>query len=321
MPLFFTQLAQDNFQRADENPLNPAVWTPASNVGGPGSNLQIIGDACTGTGSGSYLGSEFYTGVAFPQNQYIKLTVGALDVPSSNVGIFAIFLRASLPNGLNSWAFAGENGSNATQTIFSINNSSGGSGAVVGSLVSPGDVFLFAVAGSQGFAYRNGVLLQSLTGTTTAPGGKLGIAAVATSSVSATNFTNFSAGVVSLGPTEQTVIEGQFVNTANNPNPVMGAFPQNHRQQLDLIQIQSRGGQVVWNLTYNGTVNVNPPTWTSGTLLGQFAGVSFQDAFIDYNANVYQQDIIQIEDRGGNVVWFMDWTGTVNFPTSSLPTS
>lgn len=317
--LFFTQLASDNFQRANEDPLNPAVWTPADNVGGPLSNLQIISDRCTGTGSGPFEGSEFYTGVVFPQNQYISLTIGSMEVPSENISEFVMFLRASLPNGLNTWSFGGENGSNATQTSFELTSTINAT-STSGPLVAPGDVFLFAVVGAQGFAFRNGVLLQDLTGVTSAPGSYLGITAFSPDS-SGTNFTSFRAGAVSLGPTNGTIIKGQFVNQSNLSNPVMGAFAQNaNRYQLDLMQIFYQGA-VVWKLDHTGTVTTNPTNWTNGTLLGQFYGSSFTTCFQQNNTNPYSLDLIQIQDTGGQIVWWLDYTGTVQFPTSSLPTN
>jgi hypothetical protein len=117
---------------------------------------------------------------------------------------------------------------------------------------------------------------------------------------------------VSLGPTTRTIIEGKYQNQGNQSNAVMGAFPQNaNRQQLDLIQIIATGGQIVWKLDYTGTVTVNPTSWTKGTLLGQFAGASWTACFQQNNTNPYDYDILQIRDTGGQVVWWLDYTGTV----------
>lgn len=83
MAFVYTQLAEDLFQRPDENPLDPANWTQADS---PDETLAVVGDLCVqGSGDPSSAGNEFYTGVSFPNNQYAEFTIGA-DWDNTNIG-------------------------------------------------------------------------------------------------------------------------------------------------------------------------------------------------------------------------------------------
>jgi hypothetical protein len=82
--------------------------------------------------------------------------------------------------------------------------------------------------------------------------------------------------------------------------------------KLDLMQIVNpNGGQLVWKLDSQGNVVVNPASGTDGTLLGQFLGSSWTEAFIENNTNPYQFDIIQVANEY-QVVWWLDYSGTVH---------
>jgi hypothetical protein len=315
--LYLTQLASDNFQRANENPLNPTIWTPVQAQSG--EELQIISDQCTGTfNSNTYFGSEQYTGISWPNNQWAEITLGAYEnlAGFSEVGIV---LRAPLyPTGSSAFYIL------TTQIIaggtqFNLVGPKGTILQPTGPAISTGDTILTACVGSALYVFHNGTLLGSSNDTSVTSGyaGTL----VKSAFSGATGLTNFVGGLCSLGPTIGSIIQGTFANLSNNSNPVMGALPQNSRGQLDLIQIISTGGQVVWKLDYTGTVTVNPTSWTRGTILGQFFGASWSAAFQQNNTNPYDLDILQIRDTGGQIVWWLDYTGTVQFPSSSLPTN
>lgn len=113
--------------------------------------------------------------------------------------------------------------------------------------------------------------------------------------------------IITFPPTLQTIIQGRFKGTS-----VTNAFPQNNKMKLDLMQIVNpNGGQLVWKLDYQGNVVVNPASGTDGTLLGQFLGSSWTEAFIENNTNPYQFDIIQVANEY-QVVWWLDYSGTVH---------
>jgi len=77
--------------------------------------------------------------------------------------------------------------------------------------------------------------------------------------------------------------------------------------EMDLIQVVNEGGDVVWNLTFDGVATVNPvsPAPTQKALIGRYQGQSFALAF----PNPYQKDIFQIIGQGDNVVFWVDATG------------
>ena len=61
--LIFTQLAANNFQRPNENPLSQGGnWTTVS----PDNPLQVLNNQCTAQSVNS-TGRELYTGVAYSQ--------------------------------------------------------------------------------------------------------------------------------------------------------------------------------------------------------------------------------------------------------------
>lgn len=119
-------------------------------------------------------------------------------------------------------------------------------------------------------------------------------------------------------------ILGQFATPANGPATVVGAFPQvgGTSQNLDLLQIVDEGGAVLINVDYQGTVHNPASSATVGfrvpegqvrTLLASSATTAqmFADAFYP-NANQDQSDILQVVNPGGNVHYYLDYTGTAH---------
>lgn len=77
---------------------------------------------------------------------------------------------------------------------------------------------------------------------------------------------------------------------------------------LDLLQVVNEGGDVVWNLTYDGTATASPGSSTHNALLGVYAGETFALAF----PNPYSQDILQIIGPGDTVEFWVDSTGAAH---------
>ena len=71
MALSFTPIVSDNFQRANESPLNPAHW---HSVGGLPTNdqLEILNDVCTTTVQVQADGQATYIDDSLPNDQYIE---------------------------------------------------------------------------------------------------------------------------------------------------------------------------------------------------------------------------------------------------------
>src|SRR5258708_14845591 len=81
MSIFLTELASDNFQRANESPLiNPPWSTDTFGQGG----LQIISHLAQGTATFTDC-TEIYTGVSLPNDQYASATLGAGIVGNANL--------------------------------------------------------------------------------------------------------------------------------------------------------------------------------------------------------------------------------------------
>lgn len=69
----YTQLAVDTFNRANENPINPSNWTTRATF----HDLQVLSNLCKSSANNSDAGA-FYTGVVFPNDQYVEATVSQL---------------------------------------------------------------------------------------------------------------------------------------------------------------------------------------------------------------------------------------------------
>ena len=80
MPLIYTQLAVDNFQRPNENPITPANWTTVSGA----VALAVVSHLCESPDAITFSadGQAFYSGVSFPPDQYAEITLASLTPPS-----------------------------------------------------------------------------------------------------------------------------------------------------------------------------------------------------------------------------------------------
>lgn len=321
MSLYFTQLASDNFQYANINPLPSPPWSIIYS-GYPG--LQVVSELCEpvliGDGVPTF---ELYTGTALPNNQYASVTIETFLPGIADSSIAGLVVRGT--GGASGdgpyqvktgYVFNLGYGSESTVSagaVSVIDNDFGGF-SIGGSPVSfnPGDVWTLAVVGATVYILFNGTVYTSGVDSNPIASGQAGLGAGAFVTASNVQLSNFACGYASLsaGPSIGTIIEGKFQNQGNQSNAVMGAFPTNAAgQQLDLIQIVATGGQVVWKLDYTGTVTSSPSSWTSGTLLGRFSGSSFAACFQQNNTNPLSLDLLQIHDTGGSIVWYLDWTG------------
>jgi hypothetical protein len=91
--LIFTQLAVDNFTRANENPLASPPWSTITGF----NALQVVSNACEPTASGSESGEE-YTNVTLPAAQYVSATLGAM----ANNSYYFLYARCQSSTSLNS---------------------------------------------------------------------------------------------------------------------------------------------------------------------------------------------------------------------------
>jgi hypothetical protein len=185
----FTTLFSDNFQRANENPLNPTNWTTLTGLGA----LQILNNVCVPTVVGT---DGALCTVSLPPDQWSEFKVNTLP---SNQGTVAAFVRANL--GLTAGyllTVAGPAGvASATITLQSL----GTGGMILGNFananVNIGDVFRLVAQGSTISVLQNGSQIIVATDSTFASG-SAGLRLAQASSGQA-GVINFNAGGVSNG--------------------------------------------------------------------------------------------------------------------------
>jgi hypothetical protein len=189
MSLTLTQLASDNFQRANVNPL-VSPWAAPSITQG----LAIVSEVCEGPGE--YGGWQFYD-YDLPNDQYASATIATL--PEDENG-FMLLVRATDNGGnvvtipgylLEVFQFPGN-----CEWELRIPGSEILSGSVAA--INPGDVFTLAAVGTTIYVFQNSTLLGSITDTTYSSGGT-----ALECDASEVHLSNFAIGsaAVSTGPT------------------------------------------------------------------------------------------------------------------------
>jgi hypothetical protein len=164
------QLAQDTFNRANENPLNPAVWQAIT----PLAPLQISSNSCESTvisGSGS---GEAYVGIPWTKDQAASVVLAASAVG----GNFDIFLRSGVDLGTNTvfgydFGFT-DNGDGTLDAFLAIASVGGGTQTLWEQKSLPfndGDVFLGVAIGETLALYQNGQMVSWINDTTYVSGG------------------------------------------------------------------------------------------------------------------------------------------------------
>lgn len=296
MSLVYTQLFSENFHGANQNPINPAKWTTAVGF----SALQQINNVCEPSAVDSCAAN--YTAISWLNNQYAQFT---FTISAVNEGEVDIVLRSDSSQD-NCYDFGFTNNGDGTLSIVV--------GIFIGGGFAPfyendslsfvsGDIFKAEAFGNTISLYQNSVVVVSVVDSTLSSGFG-GLFAGANVSVSDAQVLSFSGGSVAQvppnagDPTIDTIYPGAYLG-AN----LLAAF--SNPQQLDLIQVVSEGGRVVWSLDAFGTASAFPSFFTPDALIGQFEGSSFAQAF----PNPGKFDILQVKNQGGGVVYYVDHTG------------
>lgn len=229
------QLAQDNFTRPNENPLNAAVWTVPDSK----NSFQIVSNKCILNSPLTVASADLYTGISWPNDQYAEVTITQALANTE----LDILLRCDLVE-QNYYEFGWtSNGTNITPFIAEV---IGGVRSVLwtGSAIafSSGDVYRAVALGSLLSLYRNGVLLQTVTNFDIASG-TAGFqmstsSAGATTDIQASNFD----GGLAVGLREQLTLS-------------YGLLP----VELQIQEIQ----QAQDNFTRANESPLNPAAWTT----------------------------------------------------------
>ena len=156
----YTQLASDNFTRANENPLsNGGNWTAL-----PGDcNLQVVSDLAESASTGSNCGA-YYSGVSPNANQYSAVTVPTLG------GTVAVLLRAASSS--NHYEIFANNGFSNTSITTSrvVSGTYHQINQVTGINMTAGQVLLAQISGSTITVFVNGVQVDQQTDSSLASG-------------------------------------------------------------------------------------------------------------------------------------------------------
>jgi hypothetical protein len=288
--MILTQLALDTFQRADENPLDPTKWTQdSSHTYLP---LRIVNRKCVSQNSGILGSLSGYTGVSWPADQYASFVIASplspliftdfqvvLRANSDASNCYAFEMDTSNPDLIGAYLYSGSN-INPVKTFFSTRGP-----------LNTGDEFLFIATGQTFYCFQNKVLISTFIDSAVASGNTGIFLDGATVGV-----INFSGGAAVVEPSTGSSGLGTFQGSS-----LSDAFP--NPSGMDLAQVVNESGVVVWNLTASGTANYNPTNSTPNSLLGRFEGSSAYAAFTS------NSDILQVVNKGGHVVFYVDFLG------------
>lgn len=318
--LRYVTLVSDTFKRANENPVNPAVWSDYPPTSIPAN--QIVSDelepAAIPGPSGDSI--SIYSGITWPVNQWAQVQIDACnspDFPSAYSTVLLIMGRgASQTNGYG-FEVDGPLGPSCNLSIFSINNdavtnylSDGGNDVQLP--LHSGDLIRMELFNGTISAYtiHNGVSTQILAPVTAAPvtfgpaplnNGPVALDLFINSVPSDVQLSNFSGGLIETSePTDGTIVgpyKGMSLALAFT-NPL----------KLDILQVVSGGQKCIWKLTSNGTAVLNPTSHTSEALLARYEGDTVGAAF----SNTDNLDLLQIVSPGGSVVFYVDYQGTAH---------
>lgn len=164
-------LVTDDFNRPDENPLNPAKWTadPTLNF----TPLQVVSHRCEPVGPFVNGAGSIYTGISWPADQSPGLTVFVLATANDSAGIVArsdatmahcYFLNVIGPLGVGTaeidlQVFDGDPNNSVSQPV-----------TITGHTVLSGDNFVLQPIGDVISILQNGVLIASIIDSTLSSG-------------------------------------------------------------------------------------------------------------------------------------------------------
>jgi hypothetical protein len=203
MSFIFTQLASDNFTRANENPLSQGGnWVDANfnNV------LQVVSNKCEATVINAN-NSSAYTGISFSNDQYVEVTIQASGTPTNNsrVGLLDRWIPSTPTNESGYRYFVTFNGNALPQSIpVEPGLLNAGSQSPIGSTfnltINNGDVLRLAAVGNTLYFYQNGTLADTRVDNTLASGSP-GLYILPQFALTDVQVPLWAAGSVTLAPT------------------------------------------------------------------------------------------------------------------------
>jgi hypothetical protein len=189
--MIFTTLAMDPLNGANENPLNPALWSVLASGLPP---LQILNHECVSTDFGQDSDIGFYVGITWPDDQWAEIKIAAL----STDGLLNVDLRMADDQSIGYDLSLTDNGDGTLTATVAIQN-----GAVLGAFITSwtmGDVFRFAVLGTNLYVFQNGVQIGTTISDSSVASGKACLNFYAENAVTDIAATHFAGGSVAAGP-------------------------------------------------------------------------------------------------------------------------
>lgn len=184
MTLAFTTLATDNFNRANENPLDPAKWT----ILFPAFPLQIVSNVCETVDPA--FGAALYVGASLPGNQWAEIQFPTFVVPNC-VAQLNIRSNAAATNALALQPTSAV--AQGTRVLSIINNVV----TVLGTfpIAVSGDIYRIAAIENSWYLFKNGSQIGTGTAVLPASGGVILYLSPVSASTDVTA-DNFSVGSV-----------------------------------------------------------------------------------------------------------------------------
>lgn len=313
------QLASDNFNRADQNPLGAPGWTAMAND--PDNDWipnQIISNQVFPTDV-DLDALSFYDAIMWPNDQWGAVTCGSTFTAGNSAEV-GVELRAQGINSEEDYEVTIYNqASPSVPAVWNIFVTTGGSNFIelasglvlTGDNLIPGSVVYGQIVGDVISVYLNGQLQGSATDDTYS-GGSVGLLQTAVdatgimgSSISLWQGGGFSTSTPATPYAMLDRVEGRGVSA---PVILTSAFYNPFKQ--DILQVAQPGGRVVWNLNSSGVATTNPSSPTKGTMLGPYYGSTFADAWTNKN----NLDIFQVVNAGGKVIFHVNSLGIASTP-------
>lgn len=157
MSYIFTPLATDNFHQTD-GPVNPANWTVLTGL----NTLQTLLNVCVAP-SPAGTGGDLYTGVVFPDDQYVSVTLLA-DLSEVDIEVRTDVTFAAGYAGVADYLSPG------IVTVQLISLAGGVLGTVPSQAFAPGDIMTLGAIGTTIFILWNGAQILSATDSSAASG-------------------------------------------------------------------------------------------------------------------------------------------------------
>jgi len=197
MSINLTQLAADNFSRANVNPLtSPWAIDVAADPG-----LQIVSDLCEATVLNSACGQIYNYAGGTPNDQYASMTIQSFVLANSPLGLVLVRWTdngTSIGSVVTALTYELQIRQNAGELGWRI--FSGGTGIIASgnTTFTVGDTFTLAVVGTTLFVLQNGTQLTSISNTSHSSG-VTALGSVAFTALNDVEFSNFAMGSASLG--------------------------------------------------------------------------------------------------------------------------